>query len=49
VPSVASHFGVNAPLCSPFKSEGEAHADNLRIHGLQLDMRTFPDTATIPG
>jgi len=21
----------------------------LRLHGLQADMRTFPDTATIPG
>ena len=27
-----------------FQEQGEAHADNLRLHGLQADMRTFPDT-----
>jgi len=45
VPSIASHFDVNAPV----QEQGEAHADNLRLHGLQPDVRTFPDSATIPG
>src|SRR5207253_1789885 len=49
VRSTASHFGVNAPVMLTFQEQGEAHADNLRLHGLQADMRTFPDTATIPG
>ena len=28
VPSIASHFGVNAHVCPPFKSKEKAHADN---------------------
>jgi hypothetical protein len=34
---------------TPFKSKEKAHAENCGLHGLHPDVRTFPDTVTIPG
>jgi hypothetical protein len=42
VPSIASHFGVNARVCSPFKSEEKARADNCGFMACSPMCGLFP-------
>ena len=48
MPSIYSHFGVNAPVCSPSKSKEKAHADKLRLRGVQPTRRLFPTLRLFP-
>src|SRR5437588_9150442 len=42
MPSIACYFGVNAPDVLAFGEQGEGARGQLRLHGLQPDVRTFP-------